>query len=97
MLLTTPPVDHKVSGVYWLPGNQSRVKPIQLSVGYLCLSYSPQNPFAYPRVKLLDDGVPDSISSLMVFSRDHTPKKTSNVPHAHPLVPGFPFENRAIP
>jgi hypothetical protein len=34
---------------------------------------------------------------LMVFSRDHTPKKTSNVPHAHPLVPGFPFENRAIP
>jgi hypothetical protein len=45
---TTPPVDHNVSGVDWLPSNQSRVKPIQLRVGYLCLSHPPQNPFAHP-------------------------------------------------
>jgi hypothetical protein len=44
--ITTPPVDHKLSGVDWLPGNQSRVKPIQLRVGYLCLSHSPKNPLA---------------------------------------------------
>jgi hypothetical protein len=36
----------------------------------LFLSFS-RNSFA---VKHLDDGVPHSISSLMVFSRDHTPK-----------------------
>jgi hypothetical protein len=35
-----------VSGVDWLPGNQSQVKPIQLRVGYLCLSHSPKNPLA---------------------------------------------------
>jgi hypothetical protein len=63
-----------VIGVDWLHGNQSRVNPIQLHVGYLCFSHSPQNPFAHPLVKHLDDGVPDGISLLMVFSRDHTPK-----------------------
>jgi hypothetical protein len=39
---------HEVRGVYWLPGNQSRVKPTQLRVSYLCFSHSPQNPFAHP-------------------------------------------------
>jgi hypothetical protein len=43
---TTRPVDHEVSGVDWLLGNQSRVKPIELHVGYLCLSQSPKNPLA---------------------------------------------------
>jgi hypothetical protein len=47
LLITTPLVDHKLSGVDWLLGNQSRVKPIQLRVGYLCLSHSPQNPFTH--------------------------------------------------
>jgi hypothetical protein len=80
---TTPPVDHEVRGVYWLPGNQSRVKPTQLRVGYLCFSDSPQNPFAHPWVKHLDDGVPASISLLMGSSRDHTPKKTFQCAFMH--------------
>jgi hypothetical protein len=81
-----------VSGVDWLLDNQSRVKPIQLGVGYLCLSDSPQNPFAHPQVKHLDDGVPDTISLLVSFSCDHTPK-TFQCAHAHPLVLGLHFEN----
>jgi hypothetical protein len=39
----------------------------------LSLSFSPKS-FFTSRVKHLDDGVPDSISSLMVSSRDHTSK-----------------------
>jgi hypothetical protein len=84
-----------VSGVDWLLGNQSRVKPIQLRVGYLCLSHSPQNPFAH-QVKLLDDGVPDKISSLMVFSRAHTPK-TFPCASMHIHLFWSSLENRAIP
>jgi hypothetical protein len=38
----------------------------------------------------LDDGVPDSISSLMVFSRDHTPK-TFHVPSCTSTCSGAPF------
>jgi hypothetical protein len=53
---------------------KGRVKAIQLHVGYLCLSHSPQNPLTHPRVKHLDDGVPDTISLLVSFSCDHTPK-----------------------
>jgi hypothetical protein len=45
---TLPPIDHKVSGVDWLLGNQSRVKPIHLHVGYLSLSHSPQDPLTHP-------------------------------------------------
>jgi hypothetical protein len=41
----------------------------------------------------LDDGVPDSISSLMVSSRDHTPKAFPCA-FMHILVPELPFENR---
>jgi hypothetical protein len=61
-------------GIDWLPGNQIQAKPIHLHVSYLRLSHSPQNPFAHPWVKHLDDGVPDIISLLMGSSRDHTPK-----------------------
>jgi hypothetical protein len=66
-----------------LPGNRSRVMPTQLRVGYFCFSHSPPNPFAHPRVKHLDDGVPDSISSLMVSSRDHTLEKNFQCASMH--------------
>jgi hypothetical protein len=71
---TTPLVDHKVSRVYWLPSNQSQVKTLHLHVGYLGLFHSPQNPLAHPWVKHSGDGVPDTISLPVSFSRDHSPK-----------------------
>jgi hypothetical protein len=86
-----------VSGVDWLPGNQSRVKQIQLRVGYLCLSHSPQNPFAHPWVKHLDDGVLDTISLLVSSSRDHTPKTFECAfMHIH-LFRGFLLKTKQFP
>jgi hypothetical protein len=45
MLLTTPPVDHRWVGLIGFLAKR-RVKPIQLRVGYLCLSRPPKNPLA---------------------------------------------------
>jgi hypothetical protein len=72
MLLTTPPVDHEVRGVYWPLGKLSKANstPYWLS---LSLSFSPKI-HLHNKVTYLNDGVPDSTSSLMVSSRDHTPK-----------------------
>jgi hypothetical protein len=48
-------------------------------------------------VKLLDDGVPNKISLLMVFSRDHFPKTFQCASMYIHLFRGSLFENRAIP
>jgi hypothetical protein len=65
---TTPPVDHEVRGVYWPLGKPSKTNstPCWLS---LSLSFS-------PKIHLHNKVTwgPDTISSLMVSSRDHTPK-----------------------
>jgi hypothetical protein len=68
---TTPPVDHRWVGLIGCLAKPSKANstPCWLS---LSLSFSQKS--TCTKVTHLDDGVPDSISSLMVSSRDHTPK-----------------------
>jgi hypothetical protein len=78
-----------LSGVDWLLGNQSRVKPIQLRVGYLCLSHSPKNPLAQ-QSDILEWWGP------ILFRRWWSPpviilQKPSHVPPCTSTCSGAPF------
>jgi hypothetical protein len=74
MLLTTPPVDHRWVGSI---GCLAKLSKANSTPCWLSLSLSFSQKSTCTKVTHLDDGVPDSISSLMVFSRDHTPKTFS--------------------
>jgi hypothetical protein len=58
----------------WLAPWQSKPSKTNSTPCWLSLSLSFSQKSACTKVTHLDNGVPDSISSLMVSSRDHTPK-----------------------